>query len=429
MSSVYRKRSPKTGKHLPNWYCTFRIPDSSGELKQVHRSTGQHTKGEAEKAARLFEEESLREAGAGNEISAAILGRVKEASELAMKRRLNPAHARRIIGEIMALQGTGDDLAEHSVRSWVEEWLKEKGKHTKASTLEFYRGATGMFLQSLGPKADAHLEAVSTRDVKDFRDSLRAVGRTAKTANHKLRALKSCFEDARKESVILRNPLDPIKPLDEDDSTEREPFTPEEVDRLLTAAPSAEWYGAMVLSAYTGLRISDCASFRAENIVLQEGLIQVTPQKASRKRKGKSELKIPMHPELKAFFAKNKPSPFPNTPLFPSLDGRKPGGPVGPKTGLSAEFNGICEAAGVDRILARSKEDDAPRNVYRKGFHSFRHSCTSWLANAGVPDDVRMAITGHSDKETHGRYTHHSLGTLKDAVDKLPGLDGKTKRA
>jgi hypothetical protein len=90
---VYRKKPPQ-GKTLPHYYCAFRLPSNDGSSKQLHRSTRCRTKKEAQDAARLLEREALDEAGAGSESSQAILAKVREAAELALKGQLNPAHAR-----------------------------------------------------------------------------------------------------------------------------------------------------------------------------------------------------------------------------------------------------------------------------------------------------------------------------------------------
>jgi hypothetical protein len=36
-----------------------------------------------------------------------------------------------------------------------------------------------------------------------------------------------------------------------------------------------------------------------------------------------------------------------------------------------------------------------------------------------------MKLTGHKSAEIHRGYTHLELETLKDAIKKLPGLDGR----
>ena len=45
------------------------------------------------------------------------------------------------------------------------------------------------------------------------------------------------------------------------------------------------------------------------------------------------------------------------------------------------------------------------------GFHSLRHSFVSWLATAGVPEDLRCLLAGHT-KRAHRGYVHHTAATL-----------------
>jgi len=79
-------------------------------------------------------------------------------------------------------------------------------------------------------------------------------------------------------------------------------------------------------------------------------------------------------------------------------------------------------AAEVDRGLVRTKETGAARTTAARSFHSLRHTFTSWLAKADVPEEVRMKMTGHTESKTHQKYTHQELSTLRAGVDKIPSL-------
>ena len=39
-----------------------------------------------------------------------------------------------------------------------------------------------------------------------------------------------------------------------------------------------------------------------------------------------------------------------------------------------------------------------------------------------VSSDLRMKLRDHKSAEVHRGYTHLEMGTLKDAIKKLPGL-------
>ena len=60
------------------------------------------------------------------------------------------------------------------------------------------------------------------------------------------------------------------------------------------------------------------------------------------------------------------------------------------------------------------------RGVSSLSFHSLRHSFTSALANAGIPEEVRMKLTGHSKRDVHAGYSHHEMELLRSAIAALP---------
>jgi integrase len=71
-------------------------------------------------------------------------------------------------------------------------------------------------------------------------------------------------------------------------------------------------------------------------------------------------------------------------------------------------------------IREKNEESKSGRKVFALSFHSLRHSFTSILANAGVPEELRMALTGHKERAVHQRYTHRELQRLADAIGMLP---------
>jgi integrase len=61
-------------------------------------------------------------------------------------------------------------------------------------------------------------------------------------------------------------------------------------------------------------------------------------------------------------------------------------------------------------------------NIPEASVHSLRHSFSSLLANAGIAEETRMALTGHTTRAVHQHYTHHDLERLRDAVAVLPRI-------
>ncbi len=55
-------------------------------------------------------------------------------------------------------------------------------------------------------------------------------------------------------------------------------------------------------------------------------------------------------------------------------------------------------------------------------FHSFRHTATTWLLEAGVPEVSVMANTGHKTRSMLDRYGHRRRAAAKEAIKALPQL-------
>ena len=85
-------------------------------------------------------------------------------------------------------------------------------------------------------------------------------------------------------------------------------------------------------------------------------------------------------------------------------------------------FKRIMKRAGVRGEVVRERQGEAGRTVNTLSFHSFRHTLTSIMANAGVPVEVRQKFTGHASAEMNQHYTHHEIATLRSAIEKLPEL-------
>jgi len=68
------------------------------------------------------------------------------------------------------------------------------------------------------------------------------------------------------------------------------------------------------------------------------------------------------------------------------------------------------------------KRASGGRTLSSLSFHSLRHSFNSALANAGVSQEIRQKLTGHTSAEMNTIYTHHELAPLRAAVEKLPNL-------
>ena len=207
------------------------------------------------------------------------------------------------------------------------------------------------------------------------------------------------------------NPAEVVEMLPTIDEATRQPFDLEQVKAILKAAKD-DWRGAIMVALYTGARLQDVTDMRWESVDLQNKWI------ALRASKTRQRIKIPMHDSLHDFLLELPASDSGKAFLFPTLAGKRTGG----KSGLSMAFKRIMERAKVRGEVVHERAGEAGRTVHTLSFHSFRHTLTSIMANAGVPVEVRQKFTGHASAEMNAHYTHHEIETLRSAIGKLPAV-------
>jgi integrase len=345
----------------------------------------------------------------------------QRAADMARQRVLTEDRAREVISEIMANVNGGQGLRSFTTRAWFDHFCKIKSDSQGTAAAGKYEQTKREFLEFLGPKADLNIMAVTSSDVRAFRDSKRATGVSATTLNDRLVFLSSYFNGAWRDHVISNNPctaVEPVKDTLTPAKRRKQPFTLEQVRALLGQA-NDEWRGLILAGFYTGARIHDCANLRWCDIGMDKECITFE----SYSKRGDEHV-VPMHPALKEYFVsqrrKAKVVDMPNSKafVFPDLAERR-------TAYLCQYFGRLMASAGVVPRKVREGAGgsrSAARTVNSLGFHSLRRSNVSLLANAGVPEEQRMAITAHATREVHKGYTHHELARLREAVSKLPAV-------
>jgi len=374
----------------PFWYAVFR--DAAG--RRLKKSTQLTSKSKALHLALQYQ----------------------RAADMARHRTLTEERAREVISEIVASVNGGEGLRAFTVRKWFEHFAKIKAESQDKHTAEKYEQIKREFLDFLGPKADLNILSVTSADVRAFRDHRKKSGVTATTLNDHLTILSAIFNGAWKDHVISNNPCSAIESIKDSVTPakrRKQPFTIEQVKALLDHA-KGDWHGLIMLAFYSGARLENCSNLRWRNIDYQKSSIIF-----ERYSKHGDDHEIPMHPVLKGYFLSLKTPKSDDEFLFPSLAGRR-------VTNLSKQFRKIMTTARIRnrkvRDGVRGKGRGAARDVWALGFHSFRRTHVSMLANAGVSEEQRMAITAHATRDVHKGYTHHQLAQLHKAVSALPSL-------
>jgi integrase len=328
---------------------------------------------------------------------------IERAEELGRDRLLTEERAKRIIGEILE-RTTGASLRNDSAEEWFSHWLDAKARVRSKQTMLTYRQVIRDFQRSLGHKASLPLAHITSKDVLKYRDAITATGKRARTANLAMRVVSAALNAAFRQHLIDNNPATALETL-RTQSSERGTFTPQQISKLVAAA-EGDWRGAILIGYFSGARISDVANLRWDAVAWNEKILRFTQRKTGK------DIVIPLHEQLERELLKSPG--IGNAPMFPTLAGKDTGG----VHGLSEQFNVIMEKAGVEGKLTSGGR----RVLSSLTFHSFRHTFNSAMANAGIPQEIRQKLTGHSSAEMNRTYTHIEWEPLRAAIAVLPAI-------
>lgn len=199
------------------------------------------------------------------------------------------------------------------------------------------------------------------------------IGKAPATVNHKGRILRQVTRMAWREWGWLERPaaiaLLPEKP--------RETFlTTDQVEALARACPNPLAGDYVRLAAYTGIRRGHL--LRLTHHEVREGFLRL-----DRSSKTSTLQLVPLHPKVLGIAQR--------LPLAISDDG------------VRASWKAAREACGLEHVR----------------WHDLRHTCASWLVQAGVSLHTVSEVLGHSSLAMTRRYAHLAPEHLADAIKKL----------
>lgn len=216
------------------------------------------------------------------------------------------------------------------------------------------------------------------KDGQSERSIQYALGVIGKILNHAIRS--NYFHHVNPVSALERKDRPTV-------SNKRERFfSHEEADKLLSALlkRSKKLHDIALLSIHSGLRAGEIFSLDWQHVDLENGNLSLVNTK-----NGKSRT-VNMSSKVKLMF-KSIPAGFGEELVFPSNTGGK-------MIKISKTFAFVVEDLGLNKGVT----DRLKKAV----FHTCRHTCASWLAQASVELYQIKEIMGHSTIAITERYAH-----------------------
>ncbi len=257
-----------------------------------------------------------------------------------------------------------------------------------------YLVAVENFTSFLGRAPDG----ATAEDLRRYQLHMRSSGASATSMNTAVSALRFFFGvtlgrgDAQVGMTTVREPHKlPVV------------LSPEEVARLLDAAPGLKYRAALSVSYGAGLRASEVVSLKLADIDSERMAIRVEQGKGRKDRY--AMLSEPLLHLLRAWWlaARERGVMLPGGWLFPGQN------PVNPLTTrqLNRAFHGARTAAGIDKPVS---------------LHTLRHCFATHLLEQKVDIRVIQVLLGHSKLDTTARYSHLASTTLRAVKSPLEYL-------
>lgn len=210
---------------------------------------------------------------------------------------------------------------------------------------------------------------------------------TETTVNRDIQALRRILFWAVEEGLLLTNFLSRV-PLIRVRRKPRKVLSVAEEEQLLAAA-SAHLRSIVIAALDTGMRRGEILGQQWQHIDLQRGLLQVTRSKTA---EGEAR-EIPLTRRLEELLTLNQQP-----------------------EGLAFTFKGHP----IRIIKTAWKAAIRRAGIRYLRFHDLRHTFNTRLMEAGVMQEIRKALMGHSSGgDVHSMYTHVELPVKREAIRKL----------
>src|SRR5712691_2701235 len=238
-------------------------------------------------------------------------------------------------------------------------------------------------------------DTASSEDVRRYQLHLTASGVGVPTVNQTVSTLRFFFK------ITLGRP-----DLVERTAFVREPrklpvvLSPEEVARLLDAAPGLKYKAALSVAYGAGLRVSEVVALKVSDIDSKRMVIRIE------QGKGHKDRYVMLAPHLlellRAWYKAARPQGW----LFPGMN------PVNPMT--TRQLRRACHAAAH---MADIGKQVSP--------HTLRHSFATHLLEQNTDVRVIQVLLGHAKLDTTALYTRVATKTISEVMSPLDRITGK----
>jgi len=280
----------------------------------------------------------------------------------------------------------------HTLAELLERYDREHIPTLASSTQRTQRQRVGFWNHRLGYRC---LADITKADVVTVKEELTRQGCAAGTIHHYLGTLTHVLNIAIREydwlnsnvvSTIARPPKAPGK---------TRYLTDSERSRLLLEcqrSKNPDLYDLVIVALYTGLRRGSLFSLRCQDVDVIHKTVTVPHMKT------KNDLILPLVGEAYEILTRRCTNLAEPNYIFPEKRNGRQGG---------------CYRRAFEEAVKRAGLSDGVT------FRTLRHSCASYLIQAGIPLIVVSQILAHTSVAMTQKYAHLQIENLRDALTTL----------
>ena len=331
---------------------------------------------------------------------------------------------------------TLDAIGKESQRSIALHLADYESKLRAAHRTEKHVRNTAQFIRWVAEHAGFETAGdISADGVNRYAAKLRDEGRSARTIQAHLSAIKAFTKWLAEQHKLTRDPLASVKKPNPtaDRRRERRMLLPEEWRWLEATIPAGhERYGMMAnerlilyrTAIQTGLRSSELRSLTRGRLFLDADLPYLTCKAGS--TKNRKDARQYILPDLAADMRAHIATKAPKASVF-SLPHESNMARMLRDDLAEARTVWLKEALNDPDEYTRREQSDFLADTNHEGevfdFHCLRHTCGAWLAMTGAHPNVVQQVMRHSSITlTMDTYGHQFPGQEADAVARLGSL-------
>lgn len=328
-----------------------------------------------------------------------------------------------------------------TLAEWLDEWLEFKRRDVEETTIRTYRLALVHVYDRIG---HVRLQELTEDQVKDCIDDVVANGRrkggeagtrlAVSTAEGVLTRLKEALGRAVVRKLIATSPAQYVRISLADKKTDKRerptarPWTVPEVQRFISGIERDRLYAPLLLSLM-GLRPAEVVGLRWSDIDLKLATLEMTNtrtmignvrvlEKDAKTAAGERVLPLPS----KALDALKK---------FRALQAREK---LAAGEGYTESPYLVVNQLGIPRNTRHLREHAyrlmRELEMRQVRLYDARHSCLTYLANAGVPDHILAAWAGHTNANfTKRKYVRPDVEDMRAAATAWDSFHGGDQKA